>query len=68
MELSPYARRLGIIAEDTEEGSVYRMKYSPALLGSTTLHGGTITALLKAAAVCEVSPDDRATSSRRSSA
>jgi acyl-coenzyme A thioesterase PaaI-like protein len=54
MELSLYARTLGIIADETEEGSVCRMQYSPALLGSTTLHGGTIAALLKTAAVLEV--------------
>jgi acyl-coenzyme A thioesterase PaaI-like protein len=53
MDLGPYASSLGITLEKTEAGSVCRMRYSPALLGSTTLHGGTIAALLKAAAAVE---------------
>lgn len=53
-DLGPYERTLGITAKKTDDGSVCRMKYSPALIGSATLHGGTISALLKAAAAFAV--------------
>jgi acyl-coenzyme A thioesterase PaaI-like protein len=50
----PFAQSLGVVAENDGAFVTCTMKYSPSLIGSTTLHGGTVATLLKEAAALEV--------------
>lgn len=55
IEESPYARSLGIVVEEAEDGVLCRMTYAEGLGGLGGLHGGTVSALLEVAATCELS-------------
>lgn len=52
LALPPYGRFLGISAEDTEAGPLFRMPFTPTVVGRPHfLHGGAIAGLLEIAAV-----------------
>ena len=56
-EVIPYTRFLGIGMENTTGEVLCRMRYSPMLIGNSSipaLHGGTLGALLESAAIFEL--------------
>lgn len=56
-DVIPYTRFLGIGVENTTGEVLCRMRYSPMLIGNSSLpalHGGTLGALLESAAIFEL--------------